>query len=297
MQELNLIWMQGQTCDGDSMSVFDAQNPDFLTFLERNKINLLYHPTVSPVYGDEAQELFNNCLSGKTRVDIFVFEGSVPTKDGFGDFFEGKDVKEMVKNFASKAEFTFAVGTCAAYGGVPAAGPNESGATGLQFHKTEKGGFLGENYASGMGFPVINIPGCPTHPDWVINTLLSFRLGRPVHLDKYNRPKDYFEEKVHRGCVHCEYHERALWAKDFTELGCFAASLGCKGRTTNADCNKRLWNGMSSCTRSGAPCIGCCNPDFPMDMTPFNKETLSLPEDLKEQLKEKNAIVHGGDSQ
>ncbi|MBN1793129.1 hypothetical protein JW826_05590 [Candidatus Woesearchaeota archaeon] len=294
MEELNLIWMQGQTCDGDSMSVIDAELPDFITFLARNKINLLYHPTLSPQFGPEAQKLFEDCLSGKVRVDIFVFEGSVPTKDGYGDFL-GTDVKTVVKNFASKAMITVAVGTCAAFGGIPAAPPNESGSMGLQFKCYKKGGWLGEEYVSGLGFPVINIPGCPTHPDWVINTLQSFRLGRPVILDEYNRPKDYFEEKVHRGCKHCEFHERGLWAKNYTEIGCYAAELGCKGRTTNADCNIRLWNGVSSCTRSGAPCIGCCDPGFPMSMTPFSEETLSLPEDVKVIVNAKKKVLYGGE--
>ncbi len=293
MDELNLIWMQGQTCDGDSMSVVDSTNPDFMTFLEQNRIRLLYHPTLSPPFGDEAQALFNDCLEGRTKIDIFVFEGSVPTKEGYGDFFAGRDVRTMVKNFAGKAMITVAVGTCAAFGGIPAAPPNESGAVGLQFSNHKKGGFLGEQYMSGLGFPVINIPGCPTHPDWVINTILSFRVGQPVVLDKYNRPKDYFEEKVHRGCKLCEFHERSLWAKDFGELGCLAASLGCKGRTTHADCNIRLWNNVSSCTRSGSPCIGCCDPGFPMSMTPFNRETLELPHGVLEELQERNAIIRG----
>lgn len=296
MEELNLIWMQGQTCDGDSMSVVDSTDPSFLGFLIRHKIKLLYHPTLSLEFGDDAQKLFADCLSGKKRIDIFVFEGAVPTKKGFGDYFEGKDVKTMVKDFASKAMITVAVGTCAAFGGIPSAAPNESGATGLQFHHYEKGGFLGKEYISGLGFPVINIPGCPTHPDWVINTILSFRLGKPVLLDKYNRPKDYFEEKVHRGCKLCEFHERGLWAKDFTEIGCLAAELGCKGRTTDADCNIRLWNGVSSCTRSGAPCIGCCDPGFPENMLPFDKETLELPQSIVDQIDERNKVISGGAS-
>jgi NiFe hydrogenase small subunit HydA len=296
MQELNLFWLQGQSCDGDSMSVIDAERPDFITFLERNNIKLLYHPTLSPVFGDEALKLINDCISGMVRVDILVFEGSVPSKEGFGDFYQGRDVKGIVKDLASKAMITVAVGTCAAFGGIPSAPPNESGAMGLQFKGYVKGGFLGADYMSGMGFPVINIPGCPTHPDWVINTIQSFRLARPVVLDKFNRPKDYFEEKVHRGCKHCEFHERALWAKNYTEVGCYAAALGCKGRTTNADCNIRLWNGVSSCTRSGAPCIGCCDPGFPVSMMPFSQETLSLPDDVTEQVNDKLRILYGGES-
>ena len=290
MREFNLIWMQGQTCDGDSMSVVDATEPNFLEFFARNKINLLYHPTLSPIYGDDAQKLFKKCLSGEIPVHIFVFEGSVPTKDGFGDFFVMEDVRTMVKNFAAKSMLTIAAGTCAAYGGLPSAAPNESGAVGLQWKGYESGGILGKDYVSELGLPVINIPGCPTHPDWVLGTLQSFIMGRAIHLDKYNRPLDFFSEKVHRGCKHCEYLEHGLWAKDFTDVGCLAASLGCKGRTTNADCNIRLWNGVSTCTRSGAPCIGCCDPGFPESMMPFNKETLDLPEDVKEEVNARKAV-------
>lgn len=294
MKQFNLIWMQGQTCDGDSMSIINATEPDFLGFLKRNDINLLYHPTLSPMYGNEAQELFDKCLSGEIPIQIFVFEGSVPNKAGFGDFFEMEDVRTMVANFASKAMLTIAVGTCAAYGGVPSAAPNETEATGLQWNNYEFGGLLGEDFMTTLGLPVVNIPGCPTHPDWVLGTLQSFRMGRAIHLDKYNRPLDFFEEKVHRGCKHNEYHEHALWAKDFTKTGCLAASLGCKGRTTNADCNIRLWNGVSTCTRSGSPCIGCCDPGFPENMMPFDEETLNLPEDLRLEVKSRNEILQRG---
>lgn len=31
--------------------------------------------------------------------------------------------------------------------------------------KTTKGGVLGAGYKSKAGLPVINIPGCPAHPD------------------------------------------------------------------------------------------------------------------------------------
>jgi uptake hydrogenase small subunit len=277
------------------MSVINATEPGFLEFLERNKINLLYHPTISPQFGQDAQNLFNKCLSGETPIHIFVFEGAVPTKPGFGDFFNMKDIRSLVENFASKAMITVAVGTCAAYGGIPAAQGNETGSVGLQWHKFEEGGLLGKEFASSVGLPVINIPGCPTHPDWVTGTLQSFILGRPILLDKYNRPLDFFAEKVHRGCKHCEYLENGLWSKNFTELGCLAAHLGCKGRTTNADCNIRLWGGVSTCTRSGAPCIGCCDPGFPDSMIPFDKETLNLPADIKSEVIERNRIIHKGD--
>lgn len=296
MEELNLIWMQGQSCDGDSMSVLDATSPDFLEFLRRNKINLLYHPTISPIFGNEAQALFNKCMSGEIPIHIFVFEGSVPLNDGYGDYVGMKDIKTVVESFAKQSMLTIAVGTCASFGGVPAAIGNETNSVGLQWKRYEFGGFLGKDYVSFLGLPVINIPGCPTHPDWVLGTIQAFRSGKgnALKLDKFNRPFDYFHEKVHRGCKHCEYLEMSIWAKDFTDVGCFASNLGCKGRTTHADCNIRLWNNVSTCTRAGAPCIGCCNPGFPDEMLPFKKETLNLPQDISQEIIDRHEINKGG---
>lgn len=293
MQTFNLIWMQGQTCDGNTMSIIDAENPDFLTFLEQNNINLLYHPTLSPIFGKEATDLFDKCMNGETPVHIFIFEGAVPTKTGYGDYFKLQDVRTMVKNFASKAMLTLACGSCASYGGIPNTPPNESGAVGLQWNHFEKGGLLGEDYISAIGMPVVNIPGCPTHPDWLMLTLQSFVMGRAIHLDKYNRPLDFFKERVHRGCNACEFNEKHLTANEFNEIGCLESNLGCSGKTVHGDCNIRLWHNTSSCTRSGHPCIGCTDPGFPGNMLPFLKEKSYLFADLKEEVETRNNILYG----
>ena len=48
----NMMWMQGQTCDGNSMSIINAEEPDFLTFIDQNNINLFSSSTISPPFGD-----------------------------------------------------------------------------------------------------------------------------------------------------------------------------------------------------------------------------------------------------
>lgn len=293
MHKFNLIWMQGSTCDGNSMSILDAEEPDFFTFLEKNNIVLLYHPTISPEFAEDARLIFDKCLAGEIPVHIFIFEGAIPTKDGYGDYFKMQDVRTMVKNFSSRAMLTIAVGACASWGGIPAAPPNESGAVGLQWTKREKGGLLGKDYVSAIGMPVINIPGCPTHPDWVLLTLQSFVMGKAIHLDKYNRPLDFFCEKVHRGCNCCEFNDKHLVAKEFTDVGCLELGQGCKGKVIHGDCNIRLWHKTSSCTRSGHPCIGCTDPGFPENMTPFNLGKSELAGDLKREVDKRNMINYG----
>lgn len=293
-QTFNLIWIIGQTCEGNTMALLNGSDPDFFTFLEQNNINLLYHPTISPAFGEEAQQIFDDCLSGKTPVHLFVVEGAVPTREGHGDYFRlhGKIMgKEMIKNFAEQSMLTIALGACASFGGVPNTPPNESGAVGLQWDHYSMSGFLGKEYRSQIGMPVINIPGCPAHPDWFMRTVEAFTSGKGVQLDKFNRPKDIFKEKVHRGCNACEFNDAKIYAKEFTDIGCLGKEKGCKGKIVNGDCNTRLWYNTSSCTRSGHPCIGCTDPGFPGSMLPFDRKDTGL----KQEIEERNKINRGGE--
>src|SRR4029453_3755492 len=58
-----------------------------------------------------------------------------------------------LRRLAPGAAATIAIGTCATWGGVPSAEGNPTGAMSLM-------DFLGKDYRSAFGLPVINIPGC-----------------------------------------------------------------------------------------------------------------------------------------
>jgi uptake hydrogenase small subunit len=52
---------------------------------------------------------------------------------------------------------------------------------------------LGPGVKSKAGLPVINIPGCPAHPDWVTQILVAVASGRrDLALDDLQRPKTFF---------------------------------------------------------------------------------------------------------
>lgn len=73
----NVLWLQGGACSGNTMSFLDAQEPTVVELIVDFGINILWHPTVGLEIGHQVSDLLNDCVSGKTQLDIFVFEGSV----------------------------------------------------------------------------------------------------------------------------------------------------------------------------------------------------------------------------
>jgi|Deesub1362A_J573_1020465.scaffolds.fasta_scaffold00033_43 hydrogenase small subunit len=272
---VNIVWLQGGGCTGCSVSFLNAQEPDVVQAIQRFGLDVVFHPTVGLISGKEALNRLEELKSGKISPDVLVVEGSVPLgPDGTGRYCMIGDIpfKDIVEDLAQKSAYTVAVGSCACWGGLPGAKENTIEHVGLQFRKTQMGGLLGRNYRSGAGLPVINLPGCPVHPDWVIQSLAALLLGYDVELDEFNRPKEFFAYYPHEGCSRNEYYD---WKIDPEHLGdkggCLYWEYGCKAPFTHADCNKRLWNRQSSCPRVGAPCIACVDPDFPDMSTPFFK--------------------------
>ena len=176
----------------------------------------------------------------------------------------GKPMFEVLQTLAAKAHYTLSIGSCAAFGGITMSGPNPGEATGLQYEGKHAGGLLGTDWQSKAGLPVINIAGCPTHPNWVIETIAQLATGDLHHdqLDSFNRPRSYTDHLVHHGCPRNEYYEFKASAEQHSDQGCMMEHLGCLGTQARADCNTRLWNGDGSCLRGGYACINCTAPEF-----------------------------------
>ncbi len=283
---LSLYCIVGGGCDGDSMSVLNMESPDLPELLEELDVQVIWHPSLSPQNIREYRRQNEKIISGETPLDILVMEGSVirgPGGTGMFDTVEGRPKKDLISALCHKAKFIIAMGTCAAFGGVGADGEIE--ATGLQFLKKEKGGFLGSDFVSAAGLPVINLPGCPVHPEAVRGTLTALANGVKLDLDEYNRPEQWYGMMVHQGCTRNEYHEYRIEEKIFGEKGCLFFYMGCHGPLAHGPCNKFLWNRRSSKTRVGVPCFGCTNPDFPQSYPFFETRNIEgIPIELPEGL-------------
>jgi hydrogenase small subunit len=244
-----VLWLQGQCCSGCSVSLLDAESLSPYKLLTRY-ISLGFHQTLSSATGHQAVDTVNKIISQGGYV--LIVEGAVPAKMPRACMFGEEPFADQLARAARRAKAVLAAGSCAAFGGIPAAENNPTGAVGAPAYLKSQG----------IDVPTLLVPGCPFHPDWLIGTVVHLlKFGLPP-VDGMGRPRAYFSKSMHDQCPRFADYERERFARTFGEDGCLF-KLGCLGPITQTDCNVRPWNGgANSCIRAGAPCIGCGQPDF-----------------------------------
>ncbi|MDR3588076.1 MAG: hydrogenase small subunit [Negativicutes bacterium] len=255
-----VIWLELGSCTGNTISLYNAVNPSLMQFLTET-IELRYHWTLNAVSGDDAVRVLLDTVEKDAGKFWLVVEGAVMTADNgrFDQIFlrNGEMVTGLaaLTEFAPKAKYIIAVGDCAAFGGPAAAHPNPGGAKGV--------------WDVVSGKPVVNLPGCPAHPDWMTGTFSHLLLYGLPELDAYNRPKLFYGRTIHELCQRRQQFEDGVFAAFPGEPGCLYR-VGCKGPVTHADCPLRQWNHYVNWpVKAGTPCIGCASPHFPDGMMPF----------------------------
>jgi hydrogenase small subunit len=273
-KEFPVIWIQGSGCSGCSVSVLNALSPGINNALideivPGSHICLLFHPTVMAGAGEPAIAVITRAEEELSSGYVLIVEGSLALAEE-GSFavigqYKGKHltISELAFELASRALAVIALGTCASFGGIPRGAPNPTGAVSVQ-------AFL---QARGIGTPLINIPGCPAHPEWLLgtvaNVIMRNRLPAPDELDELARPRQFFGKTVHENCQRRADFDAGKFAESFGEEGCLY-KLGCKGPFAGADCPIRKWNsGVNWCVENGSPCLGCTEPEFPDRFAPL----------------------------
>jgi len=249
-----VIWLNGASCTGCTVSFANSNQPS-VAHLVLDKLSVKYMETLMAASGEVADRALEEAIEKYAGKYVMVLEGAIPTKDdGIYLTISGKRFTEIVQKAAKGAAFNVAMGTCASYGGIPAADPNPTGCKGLQ---------------DVVGGTVVNIPGCPAHPDWLVGTIVNILLfGKVPDLDEHGRPKMFYGKVIHENCPRRGGYEQGRFIKNLgVELpdidGCMGAK-GCRGPVTKADCPQRLWNsGTNFCIGASAPCHGCVEPTFP----------------------------------
>jgi hydrogenase small subunit len=184
----------------------------------------------------------------------------------------GQPIKttEWIDRLSPKALAVVAIGTCATYGGIHAMSGNPTGCMGLA-------DYLGWDWRSKAGVPIVNVPGCPVQPDNFMETVLYLLyqvagLAPMIPLDDQGRPEWLFGSTVHEGCDRAGYYEQGDFATEYGSPKCIV-KLGCWGPVVNCNVPKRGWMaGIGGCPNVGGICIGCTMPGFPDKFMPFMDE-------------------------
>jgi hydrogenase small subunit len=244
-----VLWLQAQSCSGCSISMLNSEKPDPVEILTQ-MISLRFNATLVAATGHQAMEVIHKTVEEGGY--YLVVEGSIPVGMPAACMVGEEPATQQVEKAAAKAKAILALGTCATYGGIPAAEGNPTGAKSLP-------AFLAERQ---IKKPWISIPGCPAHPDWLVGTLAHLlKVGMP-ELDKENRPTMFYGRTIHEKCARLIDFKAGRFAKTFADRGCLL-ELGCRGPDTNADCTVRFWNaGVNHCIKAGGPCIGCAAEQF-----------------------------------
>ncbi len=256
-----LLWLQGQSCSGCSVSLLNAVHPDPVALLTRY-VSMQFHGTLSTATGELGMTVLNDNI--RRGGYLLAVEGAVPAAMPEACVIGGEPFAKQLLRAAAAADAIVTVGACACYGGIPAAENNPTGSQSAREYLQ----------ANNIAKPLIAIPGCPVHPDWLVGTLVQVLAFGVPELNADGAPRMFFDRLVHDQCPRFADYERENFAEHFSDRGCLF-KLGFLGPVTHADCPTRLWNaGTNFCINAGAPCIGCSSKEFSRSKTlPFYRKS------------------------
>ena len=263
-----LVWLEFQDCAGNTESFLRAGRPTAAEVV-LDMLSLDYHETVMAAAGQQSKD--NRDGAVKRGGYIAVVEGSIPTgANGAYCTIGGESALDIARNVCGNAAATIAIGTCATFGGIPAASPNPTGALGVA------------DAVPGVK-NLINLSACPANVENLTALLvyyLTFKRWPP--LDHLRRPLFAYGKSIHDNCERRAHYDAGqyveAWGDEGHREGYCLYKMGCKGPATFQNCPNVKWNGGTNWPIGcGHPCIGCSEPDFWDRMTPFYQHLTGVP--------------------
>ncbi len=256
MNRAPVIWLELQDCAGNSEALLRSDGPK-IDEIVLDIISLEFHETLQAASGYQAEKQLEDAMETfKDKYLLFV-EGSVPV--GIGKEWctigaSGENFYDHLMRVSKHAAAIVAVGSCATFGGVPAASPNPTGAVGVMDVI--------------KGKPIINIPACPANPANMVGVILHYILtGQIPELDSLLRPKFAFGYRIHDNCERRAHFDAGEFVEEWGDEGAknnfCLYKVGCKGPMTFNNCSIIRYNeAVNWPVGVGRGCIGCSEPDF-----------------------------------
>ncbi len=265
-----LVWLEFQDCAGNTESFLRASRPT-VADLVLDTLSVDYHETIMAAAGHRAEENLARAIERDHGAYIVVIEGSIPSgANGAYCTVGGRAAIDIAREVCSGAAATIAIGSCAAFGGLPAAAPNPTGALSVA------------DAVPGLR-NLVNLPACPANGENLVALVVYYlTFGRLPELDALRRPLFAYGKLIHDACEKRSHYDAGQYAESWGDAGhrrgyCLY-KLGCKGPVTYQNCPNLGWNeGTSWPVGCGHPCIGCAEPSFWDRMTPFYRHLPKLP--------------------
>jgi hydrogenase small subunit len=249
----SLIWLSFQECTGCTESLTRSHAPT-LEGLIFDAISLDYHETLQAASGRRAEEARKRAMKENYGHYLLAVDGSIPLADPGYSVIAGVSNRDTLVEMAKGAAAIIAIGTCAAYGGIPMAQPNPTGAVSVADIIKDR--------------PIVNVPGCPPVPVVMTGVVAHYlTLGKLPELDHLGRPLAFYGVTIHDRCYRRPFYDRGEFADSFDDEGARKGwclfKLGCKAPVTYNACATTKWNeGTSFPIQSGHGCLGCSEPGF-----------------------------------
>jgi [NiFe] hydrogenase small subunit len=255
-----VIWLHFAECTGCSEAILRSMYP-WIDELVIDILDIAYHETIMAASGTQAEDVLHSSAKKYEGKFICVVEGAIATKyNGAYGKIAGRTFLEIAKDICPKAAAVIAIGACATYGGIQAAKPNPGGYKGV---------------GDALGIKTVNIAGCPPNPINFVGTVVNYLLlGKLPALDDLGRPLFAYGKTIHDQCPRRSHYENGEFVEEFgseeAAKGYCLYMVGCKGPDTYNNCPIAKFNeGTSWPVEAGHPCIGCSEPGFWDEMTPF----------------------------
>ena len=260
-QKPTVVWFAAITCNGNTHSLLSANSSRLELFFD--SFNLIYHPSLT------IDKTLDDILNLNEQIDFLLIEGAITSNEKF--FSISNDTTfNLLNKLALKSKYIIAVGSCASNGGIHAKFTQNNDIKGINDS-------IDKETINNLEHSIVNLTGCPVHPEWILQTLFSLRDYGKMNLDEEKRPKELYSTLAHHGCTRNEYFEWKVEGSFGAKEGCLFYDQGCRGPMTHSSCNKILWNDISSKTRVGMPCIGCTESDFPRENMLETKKNIGIP--------------------
>ncbi|MFN7966960.1 MAG: hydrogenase small subunit [Acidobacteriota bacterium] len=269
-QKPTLVWLEFQDCCGNTESFLRAGRPTVADIV-LDTLSVDYHETIMAAAGHQAEAALHGAVEGKKGQYIVVVEGSIPTGAG-GAYctIGGRSAQQIAREVCGGAAATIAIGTCAAFGGIPAASPNPTGALSVA------------DAVPGLK-NLINLPACPANGENLAALVVHYlTFGAWPTLDHLHRPMFAYGKTIHDNCERRAHFDAGQYVENWGDsghrVGYCLYKMGCKGPVSYQNCPSIGWNsGTNWPIGCGHPCVGCAEPNFWDRMTPFYRHLPPIP--------------------